>query len=134
MIPRWAVYGLIALVVMVLGAIVFGGPVVGFLKGQVKHWQAKEETAQDTVVSKGAEADAQASLGLAQGQIAERVIERTNTITRYVEKASGAPDAKTPLGPDRQRRVAEHDDSLCEQRPAVCPGRAGAEGDDPGVR
>lgn len=134
MIPRWAIYGLIALAVMVLGAIVFGGPVVSFLKGQVKHWQAKEETATDTAVSKGAEADAQASLGQAQGQIAERVIERTNTITRYVEKASGAPDAKTPLGPDRQRRVAEHDDSLCEPRPSLCPGWTGSSGDDAGLR
>ena len=134
MIPRlWLWIGGIALVA-VLGAIFLGGPIVSFLQGQVKHWQAREETATDTAVSNGAEADASQVLGTAQGQITERVIERTNTITRYVEQASGAPDAKAPLGPDREQRIADHDRFLCEQRPSVCPGGTSAKGDDTGVR
>lgn len=134
MIPRlWLWIGGIALVA-VLGAIFLGGPIVSFLQGQVKHWQAREETATDTAVSNGAEADASQVLGTAQGQITERVIERTNTITRYVEQASGAPDAKAPLGPDREQRIADHDRSLCLSRPSVCPGRTSAKGDDAGVR
>jgi hypothetical protein len=134
MIPRlWLWIGGIALVA-VLGAIFLGGPIVSFLQGQVKHWQAREETATDTAVSNGAEADGQAALSTAQGQITERVIERTNTITRYVEQASGAPDAKAPLGPDREQRIADHDRSLCEQRPSVCSGGTSAEGSDAGVR
>lgn len=134
MIPRWAIYGLIALAVMVFGAIVFGGPIVSFWKAQTHKWQAKEETAQDTAVSKGAEADANLALGNSQGQIAANVVERHTETIRYVEKASAAPDAKTPLGPDRQQRIADHDRSLCEQRPSVCPRGAGSEGVDAGVR
>jgi hypothetical protein len=134
MIPRlWLWIGGIALVA-VLGAVLLGGPIVSFLQGQVKHWQAREETATDTAVSNGAEADAQAALSAAQGQITERVIERTNTITRYVEQASGAPDAKAPLGPDREQRIADHDRSLCLSRPSVCPGGTSAEGSDAGLR
>lgn len=134
MTPRtiaWLVgIGLVA----VLGAIFLGGPIVGFLKGQVKHWQAREETATDTAVSNGAEADGQAALSTAQGQIAERVIERNTQTIRYIEQASGAPDAKAPLGPDREQRIADHDRFLCEQRPAVCAGRLGPEGGGAGVR
>jgi hypothetical protein len=134
MIPRlWLWIGGIALVA-VLGAVLLGGPIVSFLQGQVKHWQAREETATDTAVSNGAEADGQAALSAAQGQITERVIERTNTITRYVEQASGAPDAKAPLGPDREQRIADHDRSLCLSRPSVCPGGTSAKGSDAGVR
>jgi hypothetical protein len=115
-------------------AIFFGGPIVGILKGQVKHWQAREETATDTAVSNGAETDASQALGNAQSQIAEQVIERHTETVRYVEKASAAPDAKTPLGPDRQRRVDGHSDGLCQRRPSVCPGGTGAKGSDAGVR
>jgi hypothetical protein len=134
MIPRlWLWIGGIALVA-VLGAVLLGGPIVSFWKAQTAKWQAREETATDTAVSNGAETDAQAALSAAQGQITERVIERTNTITRYVEQASGAPDAKAPLGPDREQRIADHDRSLCLSRPSVCPGGTSAEGDDAGVR
>lgn len=134
MIPRlWLWIGGIALVAVV-GAILLGGPIIGFLRGQVKHWQAKEETATDTAVSKGAEADANLALGNSQGQIAEQVIERHTETIRYVEKASAAPDAKAPLGNDRSQRVADHTASLCEQRPAVCARRPGSEGDNAGVR
>lgn len=135
MIPtKWVIGASIALVLMIVGAVVFGGPIVSFLQGQVKSWQAKEETATDTAVSNGAEADAALALGNSQAQITERVIERTNTITRYVEQASGAPDAKAPLGPDREQRIADHDRFLCEQRPSVCPGGASTKGDNAGVR
>jgi hypothetical protein len=135
MIPtKWVIGASIALVLMVIGAFVFGGPIVSFLQGQVKSWQAKEETAQDTAVSNGAEADGQAALGTAQGQIAEQVIERHTETIRYVEKASAAPDAKAPLGYDRSQRVADHTASLCQQRPAVCARGASPEGSDPGVR
>lgn len=120
--------------VAVLGAVFLGGPIIGFLKGQVKHWQAKEETAQDTAASKGAEATAATTLGQAQGQIAERVIERNTQTIRYIEKASGAPDAKAPLGVDRSSRIDGHTASLCQQRPAVCARGGGSEGDDAGVR
>jgi hypothetical protein len=134
MIPRLYLWiGGIALVA-VLGAVLLGGPIVGFWKAQTAKWQAREETATDTAVSNGAETDGQAALSTAQGQITERVIERTNTITRYVEQASGAPDAKAPLGPDREQRIADHDRSLCEQRPSVCPGGTSATGDDAGLR
>ena len=135
MIPtKWVIGASIALVLMIMGAVVFGGPIVSFLKGQVKHWQAREETATDTAVSNGAEAEGQAALGAAQGQITERIIERNNETVRYIEQASGAPDAKAPLGPDREQRIAEHDRSLCLSRPSVCPGGASAKGDDAGVR
>ena len=135
MIPtKWIIGGCIALALMILGAVFLGGPIVSFWKTQTHKWQAKEETAQDTAVSNGAEADAQSALSAAQGQITERVIERTNTVTRYIEQAAGAPDAKTPLGPDREQRIADHDRFLCEQRPPVCPGGTSAKGDDAGVR
>lgn len=134
MIPRLYLWiGGIALVA-VLGAIFIGGPIVSFWKAQTVKWQAREETATDTAVSNGAETDAALALGKSQAQITERVIERTNTITRYVEQASGAPDAKAPLGPDREQRIADHDRSLCLSRPSVCPGGTGATGSDPGVR
>jgi hypothetical protein len=134
MTPRLIAWLVGIALVAVLGAVLLGGPIVGFWKAQTAKWQAREETATDTAVSNGAETDAQAALGAAQGQITERVIERTNTITRYVEQASGAPDAKAPLGPDREQRIADHDRSLCEQRPSVCPGGTSAKGSDPGVR
>jgi hypothetical protein len=121
-------------IVAVLGAIFLGGPIVSFLQGQVKHWQAREETATDTAVSNGAETDASQALGNAQSQIAEQVIERHTETVRYVEKASAAPDAKTPLGPDRQRRVDGHSDGLCQRRPSVCSGGTSATGSDAGVR
>lgn len=131
---KWVIGASVALVLMVIGAFVFGGPFVSFWKAQTHKWQAKEETATDTAVSNEAEADANAALGNAQGQIAEQVIERHTETIRYVEKASAAPDAKTPLGPDRSQRIADHDRSLCEQRPAVCPGRPGPESDDASLR
>jgi len=134
MIPRLYLWIAGVALVAVLGAIFLGGPIVSFWKAQTVKWQAREETATDTAVSNGAETDGQAALSAAQGQITERVIERTNTITRYVEQASGAPDAKAPLGPDREQRIADHDRSLCLSRPSVCPGRASPEGDDAGVR
>ena len=134
MIPRlWLWLGGIALVA-VLGAIFLGGPIVGFWKAQAAKWQAREETATDTAVSNGAETDAQAELSAAQGQITGQVIERHTETVRYVEKASAAPDAKTPLGPDRSQRVADHTSGLCLSRPSVCPGRPGPEGSDPGLR
>jgi hypothetical protein len=134
MIPRlWLWIGGIALVA-VLGAVLLGGPIVGFWKAQTAKWQAREETATDTAVSNGAETDASQALGNAQSQIAEQVIERHTETVRYVEKASAAPDAKTPLGPDRQRRVDGHSDGLCQRRPSVCPGGTSAEGSDAGVR
>ena len=134
MTPRLIAWLVGVALVAVLGAILLGGPFVSFWKAQTAKWQAREETATDTAVSNGAEADAQAALSAAQGQITERVIERTNTITKYVEQASGAPDAKAPLGPDREQRIADHDRFLCEQRPSVCPGGTSAKGDDTGVR
>jgi hypothetical protein len=134
MIPRlWLWIGGIALVA-VLGAVLLGGPIVGFWKAQTAKWQAREETATDTAVSNGAETDASQALGNAQSQIAEQVIERHTETVRYVEKASAAPDAKTPLGPDRQRRVDGHSDGLCQRRPSVCSGGTSAEGSDAGVR
>lgn len=134
MINRLYLWGAGIVLVAVLGAIFLGGPIIGILKGQVKHWQAREETATDTAVSNGAEAEAQAALSSAQGQIAEQVIERHTETVRYVEKASAAPDAKTPLGPDRQRRVDGHSDGLCQRRPSVCSGRPSSEGSDPSLR
>lgn len=134
MIPRLYLWIAGVALVAVLGAVLLGGPIVSFWKAQTVKWQAREETASDTAVSNGAEADGQAALGAAQGQITERVIERTNTITRYVEQATGAPDAKAPLGPDREQRIADHDRSLCLSRPSVCPGGTSATGDDAGVR
>ena len=125
--------GSVVVVAIILSVLIWT-PVGSFLKGRINHWIAKEETATDTAVSNGAEADAQSELSAAQGQITERVIERTNTITRYVEQASGAPDAKAPLGPDREQRIADHDRSLCLSRPSVCPGGTSATGSDAGLR
>lgn len=134
MTPRLVAWLVGVALVAVLGAVLLGGPFVSFWKAQTAKWQAREETATDTAVSNGAEADAALALGNSQAQITERVIERTNTITRYVEQATGAPDAKAPLGPDREQRIADHDRFLCEQRPSVCPSGASATGDDTGVR
>lgn len=134
MIPRLYLWiGGIALVA-ILGAILLGGPIVKFWQAQTHKWQAKEETAQDTAVSNGAEAKAQENLADAQGQIATKVIERHTETVRYIEQATGAPDAKAPLGPDREQRIADHDRFLCEQRPSVCPGGTSATGDDTGLR
>lgn len=134
MIPRLYLWIAGVALVAVLGAVLLGGPIVGFWKAQTAKWQAREETATDTAVSNGAETDAALALGKSQAQITERVIERTNTITRYVEQASGAPDAKAPLGPDREQRIADHDRSLCLSRPSVCPRGTSATGDDAGLR
>lgn len=121
-------------VVAIVVSVLFWKPILGFMQGRIEHWQAKEETATDTAVSNGAEADGQAALGTAQGQIATNVVERHTETIRYVEKASAAPDAKAPLGYDRSQRVADHTASLCQQRPAVCARGASPEGSDPGVR
>ena len=134
MTPRLIAWLVGVALVAVLGAVLLGGPIVSFWKAQTAKWQAREETATDTAVSNGAEADAQSELSAAQGKITGQVIERHTETVRYIEQASGAPDAKAPLGPDREQRIADHDRFLCEQRPAVCPGGTSAKGDDPGVR
>lgn len=132
MTPRliaWLVgIGLVA----VLGAVFLGGPIVSFYKAQAAKWEAKEETAQDTAASHDARADANKALGDQQGEIATQVVERHTETIRYVEKASAAPDAKAPLGPDREQRIADHTAFLCKQRPGVCG--TSPEGSDPGVR
>lgn len=47
------------------------------------------------------------------------VIVREITV-QAVTQARGAPDAETPLDPDRLERLRSHDDGLCNVRPGVC--------------
>jgi len=133
-IPRWLIGAGVALFLMLLGAFVFGGPIVSFWKAQTHKWQAKEETAQDNAAARGLEAGAGQALATEQAAITERIIERNNESIRYVEKANAAPDAQTPLGSDRQQRMRDHYVSLCKQRPAVCASGESPKGDDPALR
>lgn len=133
----WLGLALKAGAVIVLIAVIvffFGGPFINFWKGQAEKWKGREETAQDNLQGRQLEQKADQVLDAKVDQVHERVIERNNTIVEYREKARGAVDAKTPLGGDRERRVREHDVSLCEQRPSVCGGGQGPAGDDAGIR
>lgn len=56
---------------------------------------------------------------------AQVVILETRTITeRAVTEAQGAPDAQTPVGPDRDARARSVRERLCLANPGSCPGPA----------
>jgi len=82
--------------------------------------EARAEVAEDTARSEGARADGEAEVG--------RAIERQTIIIREAASAAHqseltvrtAPDANTPIDPDRARRIHDAQRSLCVAAPTVC--------------
>ncbi len=55
-----------------------------------------------------------------------QVIELRDLTDPVIHEARSAPDASTPLDPDRADRLREHDRRLCELAPGACAGPAAA--------
>ena len=64
-----------------------------------------------------------------------QVIELRDLTDPVIHEARSAPDASTPLDPDRADRLREHDRRLCELAPGACAGPAAAPAGsgDPGL-
>lgn len=66
-----------------------------------------------------------------------QVIDLRDLTDPVIHEARSAPDASTPLDPDRADRLREHDRRLCELAPGACTGTAAgaavAGGGDPTV-
>lgn len=64
-----------------------------------------------------------------------QVIELRDLTDPVIHEARSAPDASTPLDPDRADRLREHDRRLCELAPGACavPAAAPAGSGDPAL-
>ena len=101
---------------------------------QVEDLQQDLSTAEADAAARAAEAQANADQVQRIETVHRQVIELRDLTDPVIHEARSAPDASTPLDPDRADRLREHDRRLCELAPEVCaaagPG-ARAPGDGP---
>lgn len=122
--------GLAALVVvalLVIGAIVFGGPFVSYWKQRTANAEAGRERALDDTVGRGLETEGTEVLAAADGQDRETVvIIRESAHALEVESRSDV-SAASPLPDSVLDRLGAGDRVLCDSGVECRPGGRGAE-------
>lgn len=129
----WAIGAAVVLAVLVAFALF--NPWAGFLRGQVADARADEETATDTAVGLQEGAAAQADVEKAATNVYLTVQNATEATHDLDLQARAAPDAASPLDPDRAARLRDHDEFLLGLRDggSADSGAGGtANGRDPG--
>lgn len=82
-------------------------------------------TSEANAAARAAEAEANADQVRRVETHHRQVIELRDLTDPVIHEARSAPDASTPLDPDRADRLREHDRRLCGLVPDVCPGAGG---------
>lgn len=93
---------------------------------QLDRAETRADTAESEADARGLEAQGnaeQVTRTEAYGDIRIRV---EGVTASAVTEARSAPDAETPLDPDRGARLRDHDRSLCQLAPASCAAPADA--------
>ena len=78
-------------------------------------------TSEADAAARAAETQANADQVQRIETVHRQVIELRDLTDPVIHEARSAPDASTPLDPDRADRLREHDRRLCELAPDVCP-------------
>ena len=87
---------------------------------QVEDLQQDLATSEADAAARAAEAQANADQVERIETVHRQVIELRDLTNPVIHEARSAPDASTPLDPDRADRLREHDRRLCELAPDVC--------------
>lgn len=135
---RWIAAIVALLVVMAIGAWLFGGPIIAALKGQRDRAEQKAETNADDAAGRRLEAEAGQALASEQQELVVRV-EQGVARVHIVEREIRADPTGDGLLPDADaRRLRDHDAVLCAESPASCaagegPAGRGSAGGDSGL-
>lgn len=121
-----------ALAIAVLGAILFGGPVVNWAMNMYRAQVAQTETARDETVTATETTEAERGLAAESSANVDTVNQAVTRTIILREAARAAPDAEEPLPSDSVDRLRAHDDFLCRLRPAICPDRGDVADTGPG--
>ena len=119
----WAIAAVTIFAVLVIAATVWGrlwSWLPWSAESRADRAEARAEVAEDTARSEGARATGEAETG--------RAIERQTIIIRAADRVAAAaeveartaPDADTPLDPDRARRIHDAQRGLCAVAPTIC--------------
>lgn len=112
----------VVVLLLVVGAVVLGGPVASYWKNRFVGAEQKAETNADDAEARGLEVEASKE----QLDQTVRFHAQTDTlrvnIAPYLEEARVDPEGNEPLDRAAADRIRATDDILCGQRPSVCPG------------
>ncbi len=89
-------------------------------EGQVEDLRGDLATAAANADARATEAAANADQVRRVETVHRQVIELRDLTDPVIHEARSAPDASTPLDPDRADRLREHDRQLCEFVPGAC--------------
>ena len=87
---------------------------------QVQDLTTRLTTAEADAAARAAEAAGNADQVRRVETVHRQVIELRDVTDPVIHEARSAPDASTPLDPDRADRLRQHDRRLCELVPGVC--------------
>jgi hypothetical protein len=119
----WAVLALAILAALILAASVWDrlwSWLPWSAESRADRAEARADVAEDTARSEGARATGEAETG--------RAIERHTIVIRAADRVAAAaeveartaPDADTPIDPDRARRIHDAQRGLCAVAPTIC--------------
>jgi hypothetical protein len=91
---------------------------------QLDRTRAQLERAQSDLSARNEESEGRTAIQREADAAQVVVIETVRTVTEATTQAQGAPDAQTPVGPDRTARARAVRQRLCVAHPESCPGQS----------
>lgn len=129
----WRVIGYVLAAVLALAALNHFAAYVPFTpQWSAKRAEAKADRLEGQVSTLEREAAGQAEIAVATETLHTRGVVVREIAAQAETEARNAPDADTPLAPERADRLRSHDLRLCDEFPGFCAdpdpaaGRAGA--------
>ncbi len=115
-IPQWAWYAAGLLIVALMGAWLFGGPIIGFLNTRLVKQEQKTERAADQASSNGLETEAAHEIAGAVDQHQNTTDAAAASLAPIIQRIRIRPDAQTPLAADDLADLHAYDQRLLELR------------------
>jgi len=114
------VAGVLAAVLVGLHGLGFRWDPLGLAERRLRSAEAKTSAAVEDAAARRLEVAGAAEQARRLEHIHQLTVAVARETARATTQARSAPDADTPLDPDRVARLAGHDRELCRLAPAVC--------------
>ena len=126
MIARLGIIAAGVLALLVLGAVLFGGPIVKYWQQRTADAEATTEQQTDAAVGSGLEAAGTKEVADAAGTEQAEIGQIRGAIHALEIETRRDPATATRLPPGELARLREHDRSLCDSGIVRCDGRPAA--------
>lgn len=130
---RLAIAAAGVLALLVLGAVLFGGPIVKYWQQRTADAEATAEHETDDATGRGLEVDGTEEVSAAASTEQAEIGQIRGAIHALELETRRDPATSTRLPPGELARLREHDRSLCESGVVRCDGRPAAAPANPGL-